>query len=363
MKKLVLLLLLAAAGGLYHWQRGAQDEALPPSIARSNGRLELQRYDVATLQAGRVVELLADEGDRVQKEQLLARLSNDISGSQLALAEAQQRQAEELVQRASAGRAQAEAGLNQAQSAITRATAEVSAQKEVLKVAQLELRNAQQLRKDNLVAAAEVSKRQADRDRAAAAVKASEALLASAKASREQAAAALAAATAQIDEAKAGVAQAAASVQMASNSDGQFRITSPIAGQVEYRISTVGSVLGAGGKVFSLLDPSDVSMNIFLVNGDMAPLRVGDEARIVLDGIDAVFPATVSRIASEAQFTPKMVETQSERAKLMFKVKLKIPADTARQFSGLLKGGLSGDGYVRLDGSPWPAALAVRLLR
>ena len=91
-------------------------------------------------------------------------------------------------------------------------------------------------------------------------------------------------------------------------------------------------------------------------------LKVGDEARIVLDGLDAVFPAKISFIATNAQFTPKAVETANERAKLMFKVKLKIPADIALKYNRLLKGGMTGNGYVRTNAqSGWPAELAVKL--
>ena len=94
----------------------------------------------------------------------------------------------------------------------------------------------------------------------------------------------------------------------------------------------------------------------------MSRLKVGGEARIVLDGLNAVFPARVAFIATDAQFTPKAVETQTERDKLMFKVKLKIPEATALQYQGLLKGGMTGNGYVRMDEqTPWPSELAVKL--
>ena len=95
---------------------------------------------------------------------------------------------------------------------------------------------------------------------------------------------------------------------------------------------------------------------------DLGSLKVGDEARIKLDGLDAVFPAKISFIATEAQFTPKNVETANERAKLMFKVKLRIPKETALQYKGLLKGGMVGNGYVRTNGQQaWSADLAVKL--
>ena len=111
-----------------------------------------------------------------------------------------------------------------------------------------------------------------------------------------------------------------------------------------------------------MLDPSDACMSLFLPTYTLGQVRMGSDARIILDGIDAVFPATVSFISSEAQFTPKYVETESERTKLMYRVKLRLPADLALAYKDLLKGGLTGDGYVRLTNAvPWPPSLNERL--
>ncbi len=66
-------------------------------------------------------------------------------------------------------------------------------------------------------------------------------------------------------------------------------------------------------------------------------------------------------MASEAQFTPKYVETDAERAKLMYRVKLQLTPEVARRYAARLKAGMTGDGFVRLDATqPWPAALTLR---
>ena len=141
-----------------------------------------------------------------------------------------------------------------------------------------------------------------------------------------------------------------------------MNIRAPISGRVEYKIAEVGNVVASGSKVVSLLDPNDVSMNIFLPTGSISRLKVNDDARIRLDGIDAVFPAKIQFIATDAQFTPKAVETIDERAKLMFKVKLRIPRETAEKYNRLLKGGMTGNGFVKTDGkAAWPSELAVKL--
>ena len=349
MRKVLLLVLLAAAAGGGWWAYHRQETAaLPDFVVHSNGRLELNRLDVASLYPGRVERVRVAEGDAVKPGDVLVELSSAQSSGQLAAAQAATLRATELVQRA-------RAGVQQAQQAVARADAEIAAYRQQQKVAKLELDNAKQMRREDLVSASELAKRQADFDRAVASVKA-------AQAARAEAQAAVAQGQAAVAEAEAGVKQATAQADTAASADADMAIRSPLTARVEYRLVEPGTVIGAGSRVISLLDPADVSMNVFLPNATVGRLRVGDEARLVLDGIDAVFPAQVSFIASEAQFTPKAVETADEREKLVFRVKLKVPAEVAQRYDRLLKGGMTGDGYVRRDSSQaWPLALEVRL--
>lgn len=349
MRKVLLAVLLAAAAGGGWWLYQQQEStALPDFVFHSNGRLELNRLDVASLYPGRVERVLVAEGDAVKANEVLVELSSAQSSGQLAAAQAATLRAAELVQRA-------RAGVTQAQQAVARVDAEIAAYRQQQKVAKLELDNAKQMRREDLVSASELAKRQADFERATASVKA-------AQAARAEAQAAVAQGQAAVAEAEAGVKQAQAQADTAASADADMAIRSPLTARVEYRLVEPGTVIGAGSRVISLLDPADVSMNVFLPNATVGGLRVGDEARLVLDGIDAVFPAQVSFIASEAQFTPKAVETADEREKLVFRVKLKVPADVAQRYDRLLKGGMTGDGYVRRDSSQaWPLALEVRL--
>lgn len=349
MNKLLLALAAAALiGGGYYIYHSRHAAAFPDYIAGSNGRLELERFDIATLYAGRIQRIAVDEGSEVKAGDLIAELSADTSAARVEEALAGEAQAREAVRRA-------QAAVKQTQEAVARADAQIAAQQQQQKIAQMELDNATKLQGDQLVSPAETQRRRSQRDAAAAAVKAAQAAKAEAQAAMQQA-------QAGVGEAQAAVQRAQALVKTAQSADGDMAVKSPKNGRIEYRIAQEGSVIAAGSKIASLLDPADVSMNIFLPNAQAGSLKTGDEARIVLDGLDAVLPARVSFIATEAQFTPKAVETQNERAKLMFKVKLKIPAETALQYKGLLKGGMPGNGYVRTDAQQaWPQELAVKL--
>ena len=122
-------------------------------------------------------------------------------------------------------------------------------------------------------------------------------------------------------------------------------------------------MVAAGAPIVTILDLTDVYMTIFLPAADAGQLAVGDEARIILDPVpDYVIPASVSFVAADAQFTPKTVETSDERAKLMFRIKLKIDPQLLQQFYTRVKTGVRGLGFVRTKADvEWPAELQVKL--
>jgi HlyD family secretion protein len=122
-------------------------------------------------------------------------------------------------------------------------------------------------------------------------------------------------------------------------------------------------VLGAGGRALNLMDLSDVYMTFFLPTEQAGKVALGSDIRLVIDALpNYVIPAKASFVASVAQFTPKTVETESERLKLMFRVKANIAPELLKQYLEGVKTGLPGVAYVKLDPTaPWPAQLEVRL--
>jgi HlyD family secretion protein len=111
-----------------------------------------------------------------------------------------------------------------------------------------------------------------------------------------------------------------------------------------------------------MVDLSDVTMTFFLPEAATGRIAIGSEVQIVLDAApQTVIPATVSFVADVAQFTPKTVETASEREKLVFRVKARIDPALLRKHVAQVKSGLPGMAYVRLDPSvPWPEKLRTR---
>ena len=129
-------------------------------------------------------------------------------------------------------------------------------------------------------------------------------------------------------------------------------LKTPIRGRILYRLAEPGEILGAGGKVLTVLELTDVYMTIYLPANQVGKVIIGSAARIKLDAVpEFTLPASVSFVAPEAQFTPREVETRTEREKLMFRIKVKIDPELLKKHIEKVKTGLPGVAYVQLDRS------------
>ena len=179
----------------------------------------------------------------------------------------------------------------------------------------------------------------------------------------EAAEAAYVAANAQRDQADAAIKAAEADVQRLQSILVDLVLISPRSGRVQYRLARAGEVVAAGQRVLTILDLNDVYMTIYLPADQAGKLTLGDEARTILDPVPQyVLPASINFVATEAQFTPKSVETAEERQKLMFRVKLQGDPEVLKKYHRQVKTGVRGLGFVRTDPKvSWPAELTVKL--
>jgi HlyD family secretion protein len=309
------LLALLAAGLAYLYQN--RSAGLPPGIVSGNGRLEAVEVDVATKIAGRLGEIGPREGDWVEAGAVIARLDADDLRAQLRAAQAQVVQARRAVD-------ETQAGVRKSRSDLTLAG-------KTLK------------RSEELVGRGFISRNKLDADQTG----------------MEGAMAGMAQARSRVGEADAAVAAAQAKVDSLAATLDDTSLKAPISGRVLYRLAEPGEVLAAGGKALTLVDLSDMFMTIYLPTDKAGQVALGSEARIVLDALPGqVIPAIVSFVAPKAQFTPREVETRSEREKLMFRLKVKPDAAWLAAHRDLAKGGMPGVAYVKLDAAAaWPANL------
>ena len=313
--------------------------------------MEPVEIDISTKSPGRLKEILADEGDFVKAGDALARMDT----TQL---EAQRRQAEAQLQRARIGVDTAGSLVAQREAEKTAAEAVVAQRQAELDAAQRTLARTEQLAANNTVSLQVLDNDRAAGQRATAALAASEAQLAASQA-------AIGSAKAGVVDAKAAVDAAQASIEsiVAEIEDGTLR--SPRDGRVQYRVAQPGEVLSAGGRVLNLVDLGDVYMTFFLPTAQAGRVAIGSEVRLVLDAAPQyVIPAKATYVADVAQFTPKTVETEEERQKLMFRIKARIAPELLSKYIRFVKTGLPGMAYVKLDpNAEWPAALQGKLVQ
>ena len=315
----------------------------------SNGRIEATEIDVSSKFSGRVQDILVADGDFVTAGQTLAHM-------QVQTLEAQRDEASARHQQSITAVASAEAQVAVRESERQAALALVAQRESELDAARRRL-----VRSETLTREGASSGQELDDDRAR--VRSVQAAVGAARAQVQAAQATFAAARAQVAGARSTVDAAQATIARIKVDIDDSALTAPRDGRVQYRIAQPGEVLASGGKVLNLVDLSDVFMTFFVPETIAGQLAMGSEVHIVLDAAPQyVIPAKVSFVASTAQFTPKTVETASERQKLMFRVKAQIGRDLLQKNLTQIKTGLPGIAWLKLDGqAAWPAELAVKV--
>ena len=319
-----------------------------PAFAHGNGRLEATEVNIAAKLAGRIEKIYVNDGDFVHKGELLALMQTDVLEAELSQAQARKNQA-------LANLSAAEAAIELRKSELEAAEAGVQQKESAFEGAKKRFERAVKLLKDAAVS-------QQDYEVDETFFQSCEAELSAARAARQKAHAAIDAAHAEASGARANINAAAADISRIQADLDDCRLTSPLSGRIQYRIAQPGEVLAAGGRVLNLVDLSDVYMTIFLPEKAAGKVKIGTPARLLLDAApDMPIPAVVFFVSSVAQFTPKSVETNIERQKLMFRIKARIPPELLNRHLDLVKTGLPGVAWVKLDDrESWPEFLRLR---
>ena len=318
-------------------------------IASANGRIEATEINVAAKCAGRIAKEFVDEGDYVTKGEVVAKMDTDVL-------QAQQREAKAKVQEAQSTIASKRSKLveNESKKAAAQATV-------MQREAELWTARQRSKRTSVLAGKAAVSQQEADDDKAR--VEASEAAVSAAKAQLAAADAAIATARSEVLEAQSSYEAAKATVQRIQADIDDSDLKAPRDGRVAVPGGpTIGS--GCGRRPGAEHDRFKRCLyDLFLAHqggrADHDGFRSADCVGCRTGTCDS---GKGDLVADVAQFTPKTVETASEREKLMFRFKAHIPADLLRAHVKKVKTGLPGMAYVRLDPqAPWPDNLKVRL--
>jgi len=291
---------------------------------RLSGNIEVVDAQLSFKVPGRLVERTVDEGARVQAGQLIARLDDTELVQELAAREAELAVARAALADLEAGArpqeiASAEAALRSAEAERDRAS--------------LEFRRQQDLRASDVSTERELEVAQATfRVTESRALDAAEKLALVREGPRAQ----------TIAQARARVEQARAALALAQTRVANARLESPLGGVVLEKHAEPGEFLSTGSPVVTVADTSQVWLRAYLDQTDLGRVRLGQPVEVRTDAYPAKkYTGTLAFISSEAEFTPKTVQTEKERVTLVFRVKIVLAND-----SGELKPGMAADAFV-----------------
>jgi len=347
-----------------------------PSAIQVTGTIEATQVDVGVKLTGRIVALLAGEGEAVVLGQPLVRLDDAELRSEVRRSEAELKRVQAQLQDLLAGSRREE--IEEARAGVERARAQqddllAGSRREEVEQARQSVQSAsatrewtqkdyqrlQELYRKELVAAQDVDRARQAYEVAAAqersARESMEMLLAGPRPHQVEAARAQLKAAKdrlemllagprphQVEAARAQVNVARAALAYAESRLRETLISSPLTGVVLRKTLEAGEIANPGVPILTLMDPGNLWLRAYVPEADLGKIRLGQPARIKIDAFkDRAFVGKIVEIASEAEFTPKNVQTHKERVNLMFRIKIAL--DNA---GGLLKPGMPADAEI-----------------
>lgn len=312
MRLVLLILAILAAGLAFLWW--SQHRASAP--AGWQGYAEADYVKVGPVLEGLLTSVSVARGDEVAHG---APLFTQDDTADLALRDQAARQLEE----AQRSLANLEAAAKPPE--IAEAEANLADARALVDKTQADLRRDEMLRPQGVVSQQTLDQARASQRSAVAREQAAEAALALARAptGRER----------QIEAQREAVKAAQAALGYADWRLAQRNVTAPAAGRVADVIARPGEVVAAGSPVVSLLPPENIFVRFFVPEDEIAAEHRGDAVSLACDGCPAGLRATISFISPQAEYTPPVIYSEASRAKLVFLVEARPPADEARRLN------------------------------
>lgn len=354
----IFLAVAVLAGMAYFFYVQSGKRTLPDGLIQANGRLEGDHVIVSPKIANRIADLRVREGDTVVAGQILAMLDDSQANARVKQLESAANAARAQVDAAKSAYAVlkkevpnaigiAEANLSRARNGAAKAQSSAQqAARESERVHMLVERHfidAQRAEQADLALTAARSDEHSAQD----AVRQADKQLADARLGWDR----LQAKAAEIAALEAQLAQARAALEEAHSVLDDLAIKAPSAGVVLTRFRDKGEVLGAGSPIFDIVDLDKLYLNVYVPETLIGKVRLNLPARLYTDTFpDTPFAATVKTISSRAEFTPKEVQTQDERTKLTYAVRLYLDKNPDHR----LTPGLPADAVIRWkEGVEW----------
>jgi len=315
-------LTVAATAVAWYRFRGDREEG----VLRISGNIEVTEVDVGFKIPGRVVERAVDEGMAVSSGQLVARLDSAELEGEVGLREAELQAAAAALQELAAGSRPQEIARARAGLAAARAEAD-RLSREFVRARALHARDV-------------ISRQELERAQAAFEVaeergkEARENLLLAEEGARKE----------QIEQARARVRQAKEALELARTRLSYATVASPLAGIVLSKNAEPGDYVAAGTPVVTVGNLSEVWLRAYVEETDLGRIKLGQPVDVTADTYPGkIYAGRVSFISSQAEFTPKNVQTRKERVKLVYRIKVDIANPSME-----LKPGMPADGAIRI---------------
>lgn len=330
--KLLLPLIVAALIAAVAGWRLTRGPALPPGVIKVSGTIEVTDIEASFKIPGRIVERLVDEGDAVTAGQVLAHLDETDQAHEVAARVAATETAQAALAELKAGSRREE--IAQAEAALQRAKAD----EERLHI---EFRRQQALFEKEVTPARELDNARSRYEAARASVReAAERLALVRKGPRQEA----------IDQARARLRDMEAALALARARLGYATLRSPTAGIVLSKSAEPGELVTAGAPIVTIGDITGAWLRAYISETDLGRVKVGQLARITSDTWPGkAYEGRVTFISPQAEFTPKNVQTEKERVKLVYRIKIDVPNP-----QGELKPGMPADAAILIGTSPSP---------
>ncbi len=335
-KKIIIgaFVLLLLGAGLMVWfgQQGMKKDGLYYS-----GTVEAATISNLSFQvAGKVLKVLVTEGQRVEKDQPLA----ELDGAEF---EAARDQARATLDRSERSQDQASALLEVYRKTlpddVARAEAGVASARDVLTEAQSNKERYDQLYSRQVVSKKEWETVKLNYDTARSRLAEAEAVLRQAKGNLGR----IGATESEVEASRAQAAASRAALAQARIQLDRTQLRSPFAGIVTSKNIEPGEVVTPTRQAITLSDLTSVKVKIYVGETEIGNVKPGQKVDVKVDSLaDKTFEGTVTFIASEGEFTPKIIQTQKERVKLVYLVEVTVPNPSLE-----LKTGMPADAWLK----------------
>ncbi len=326
-KKIIILLLLviaaAIAGIFYFKNHRAQDL----NRIRVSGNIEITDVEVGFKIPGRVEERPVSEGQMIKAGQVVARLDDKDLKLEIAQRQAQVATARAVLAELQAGSRPEE--IAQAQAALERAKADGDR-------ATLEFQRQKRLYEREVISTREFDLAKTTYEAAEARIReAKEFFTLVRKGPRQE----------KIEQAQATLEQAKQALGLAQTRLQYATLLSPISGMVLSENVEAGEYVSPGTPIISMGDVSQLYLRAYINETDLGRVKVGQKVRVTTDTFPGKpYEGKISFIAPQSEFTPKNIQTQKERVKLVYRIKVEIPNPNME-----LKPGMPADGEIFLN--------------